>query len=128
MKVKLIIGDDSGDGHGHNRTLYYNINKSLEEIDLAYKQSCKLVGFDLDDCCSNYLENKISSVRLSKLYELGITYLKDVDNTYCFSWDEFTDLIFDFIKISLPDLEYEECDEDLPHLLNRDFGYGLFRD
>ena len=43
-KVKLVIGDWSGDGHGQSEEFVFETNKTVEEIGQAYKDSCKLTG------------------------------------------------------------------------------------
>ena len=44
MKVKLTLGDYHADSHGRDVELFFEVNKSLEEIIQAYKDSCFYVG------------------------------------------------------------------------------------
>jgi len=53
MRVKLSIGDWSQDGHNQYEEFVYESNKSVEEIQEAYKASCALTGLQF-----NYIQDK----------------------------------------------------------------------
>jgi len=153
MKVKLTIGDWSGDGHSVSEILVYESNKSVEEIRQAYKNSCKLTGLSFNhnedytglnlgygtdrQIATEYEDSNLSelAVNIFEKYKIKsyIPFQEEPDaNT-------FTNLLIDFIKLSLPDLILEEASykkselKDIPAIngwwndsLNCQFGYGLF--
>ena len=153
-KVKLTIGDWSQDGHNEFEIFVYEVNKSVEEIRQAYKDSCKKTGVQFnhnvnytglversyEKICTEYEDDKIR--------EDAIEILKNFDfdlSKYCnedFGFDDveqFCELILNFIKLSLLDLTWEEAAFKKSELktiepingwwntsLNVQFGYGLF--
>lgn len=153
--VKLTIGDWSEDGHSQYDEFVYTSNKSLKEIQDAYKQSCKKTGvqfnhntnytglemdwqhpeYDDRHICTEYLSSTISKLAydiLSSFFEL------DKDFMECIDVEQFVVLITNFIKISLPDWEIKEAAfkkselRNVPAIngwwgdLNHGFGYGLY--
>lgn len=43
--MKLVLGDWSDDGNGKTEEFILEVNKTVAEIQEAYKQSCKLTGY-----------------------------------------------------------------------------------
>lgn len=153
MKLKITIGDWSEDGHGVYEQFVFESNKTVKEVQDAYKASCKLTGLQFNhndnytgivdnyrnyrndrQICTEYEDSEISEFALDILKEHGI--IIDDDNL---DEDSFLKLLIDFIKLSLPDLELEEASfkkselKDIPAVngwwnkeLNVQFGYGLY--
>lgn len=154
-RVKLSIGDWSEDGHNEYEQLVYNSNKSVTEIQQAYKDSCKLTGLQFNEntnftglkehgrgsyatkrhICCDYQEPNVSEFARKILEEHNINPKED----YSFDAEGFAELIIDFIKLSLPDLVLDEASYKKSELYNIDvingwwndnlnvgFGYGLF--
>lgn len=150
--VKLSIGDWSEDGHNQYEEFVYNSNKSVNEIRQAYKDSCKLTGLQFNHnenyssrtehseygskrhICTEYQDDEISEFAKGILEEHHI-----VVNSNSLDVDTFTNLLIEFIKLSLPDLILEEASFKRSELKNIDaingwwnkelnvqFGYGLF--
>lgn len=135
MKVKLTIGDWSKDGHNQSEMFYYESNKTVEEIQQAYKDSCKLTGlsfnhnedytelglkwghpeYDLRKICTEYGDASINKFSADILLKYGIDvkeYKDEEDNdedSYYVSLDKFPELVIAFIKLSLPDLVLTEA-------------------
>jgi len=142
MKVKLNLGDWSQDGHNLTKVVILEVNKTVKEIQDAYRKSCKDSGVELHELCSEYNDDVIDRETIEKLNNFGIDTLSWVHDSYEVDNDDdvyfnilgFRDLILDFIKVSLPDLTYEIVEDDIPNIngfwgdLNVSFGYGLFRD
>ena len=59
----LVLGDWSDDGHGKTEKICLEFNKTVEEIQQAYKDSCKLTGINFhsaDGLCVEYEDNSVS--------------------------------------------------------------------
>ena len=158
MKLRITIGDWSDDGHGVSEQFVYDSNKTVKEIQDAYKASCKLTGLQFNHnanytglkehdgygsfrhICTEYEECEISEEALEILTEHGIVinFLEKEDSLVLYE-DTFLQLLIDFIKLSLPDLELVEAAfkkselKNIPAVngwwnkdLNVQFGYGLY--
>lgn len=150
-KVKLVLGDWSGDGHSVSNTYIFNTNKSVEEIQQAYKDSCKLTGIQFNDCkdytrlglnwdhpelkwrriCVDYEESTLHHKTIEVLKGFGINI--EEHDTNCLHDSNFKRILIDFIRLSLPDLIIEEVEDGIPYIngfwndnLNVQFGYGLY--
>lgn len=155
-KVKITIGDWSEDGHNHYDEFVFETNKTVKEIQDAYKQSCKLTGL-IFDCNNNHTgieeldwqhpewnDRKVcveyENNHISKLAEKILTsYNVEVKKRY--NADDFINLMINFIKLSLPDLQIEETTfkkselDKIPAIngwwnkdCNESWGYGVYRD
>ena len=54
-KVKITVGDWSEDGHNQSEEFVFETNKTVKEIQNAYKQSCKKLGL-IFDCNENHTD------------------------------------------------------------------------
>jgi len=152
-KMSLVLGDWSGDGHGKTSKVLVATNKTVQEIQDAYKASCKLTGVEFNHN-EDYTERKRNYVERRKFqisvdYESGIKITSEVnkalakhgmkipkyilDEDFNDSEQEFTKLWFDFVKLSLPDLKYKIIEDNIPCInghydinLNVQFGYGIY--
>jgi len=152
-KMYLVIGDWSGDGHGKFEKVLVEVNKNVEKVQNAYKESCKLTGISFNEN-EDYTENGRNWKSASRFHvaveyetpELSPDVLDVLEKFNCPSniiknYNEeachktFIDLWFWFVSLSLPDLEYKEIEniDKIPCIngywnknLNVDFGYGLY--
>jgi len=156
-KMKLILGDWSGAGLGKTEAEIYEVNYPVEAVQQAYKDSCKLTGvqFNVNEdytglakergweenqkyqIAAHYGDYKISEEAYTLLKEAGMdldksTIYEDDDDESVWI-DDFSGLWWDFIKLSLPDLVYEEIKDDTPVIngywnknLNVGFAYGMY--
>lgn len=156
-KFKLAIGDWSGDGHGKSETYVISANRSVYDIRKAYKKSCELTGIQFNEnrdytklnlkwdhpeygdrrIATGHQDTHISKLAHMILAKYGV-HLPECDNDeelIIENTDEFVKILFEFIQICLPELEYEIVEDDLQFLnsysdnedeLNVQFGYGLF--
>lgn len=153
-KMKLVLGDWSDDGHGKYKEHIFEVNHTVEEVQQAYKDSCKLVGVQFShnedytegqlgnkfrgpyQICTEYEDSSVKIEAYERLIASGIP--KDLfdevesDDKEVYL-DCFEDLWWEFVKLSLPDLVYKEIKNDIPPIngwwnknLNVQFGYGLF--
>lgn len=150
-KFRLPIGDWSKDGHCHNIDLIFESNYTVEEMQKAYKASCKLSGLQFNHnedytglkktdswgdksytdrlICVDYEQNELSEFAIETLRSFGLVAEERYDDP-----KPFADLILRFISLSMPkDFKYQEVSEKkLPALngwwndkLNVQFGYGI---
>ncbi len=138
-KIKLVIGDWSKDGHNQSEDVIINCNKSIEELQEAYKKSCllakiqftnneNLTGLELDrqelrkhQILVAYQSWNISEFQKEKLLKAGIK--KDL---LCIEEpNNLVSLILEFIKLSLVDLDWKHTTSSIP-VWNTGMGYGLF--
>jgi len=152
-KMYLVLGDWDGDGHGKTEKVLVTTNKTVKEIQDAYKASCKLTGVEFNHN-EDYTERKRGWEERRKFqigvdYESGIQITTEVkkalanhgmkipkyilDEDFNDSEQEFTKLWFDFVKLSLPDLKYKIIEDNTPCInghyninLNVQFGYGIY--
>jgi len=152
-KMYFVLGDWSDDGHGKTEKFLINSNKSVEEIQNAYKDSCKLTGISFnggDDYTESgrnyksagrfqiavdYEESKLSEDVLDVLEKFKCP--KEIIEYYNEEAEEYNyiKLWFWFVSLSLPGLGYETIQDinDTPYIngywnknLNTTFGYGLY--
>lgn len=140
-KLRMEIGDPSKDGHNQSETIYFNSNKSTQELKDAYKKSCELTGlvftentpiivdgFKLDWQHPEYTDRKlfveyeqyeVSELAKSILESYGIEVFDEYDS------DCVIGLFHNFLRLSLPDFEVEFV-KDETELLDLTIGYGFF--
>lgn len=149
-KMNLVLGDWSDDGHGKTTNVTVEVNKTVVEVQEAYKASCKLTGISFNHnvdytekkrdwkeakkymVCTKYEENTLTNEvkEVLKRFNCPEDIIENFDEE-CF--ENFVKLWFWFVKLSLPDLVYTEIKNDIPTIngywnenLNVAFGYGLF--
>lgn len=140
-KMYLVLGDWSSDGHGKSEKVLVESNKTVKEIQDAYKASCRLTGvsFNDDDDDDDFTGLKRDWKEKDK-YHIAVDYEQgwevsdeakqalraagyDVDKHFSFGMDEDDDQIEDndiiflhrwteFVKLSLPDLIINKIPED----------------
>jgi len=150
-KMYLVIGDWSDDGHGKYEKVLVEVNKSVEEVQNAYKASCKLTGISFNGN-EDYTEQGRDWEEAGK-YQIAVDYEEskltketeeilikhncpaDILDTYKEEQyvDTFVALWFWFVGLSLQELEYKVSKDDIPNIngywnknLNAGFGYGLY--
>jgi len=117
MKTYLVVGDWPHDGHGVTEKVLIETNKTIQEVQNAYKASCKLTKISFTGIKRSRKENNKYSIYTNyednKLTEEVKTILLafNCPQVYIDACDEdkykaFIDLWFWFVKLSLPDLEY----------------------
>lgn len=145
-KLRMEIGDPSKDGHNQSETIYFNSNKSSQELKEAYNKSCLLTGLvwtsnknpivdgvelkwsrhcrhsDYNDrqLFVEYEQYEISDLAKSILESHGIHVEENNYDSDC-----VIDLFHNFLRLSLPDFEVEFV-KDETELVDITIGYGLF--
>lgn len=148
----LVLGDWSSDGHGKSDKVLVLSNKTVKQIQNAYKASCKLTGVSFNH--NEDFTGQKRDYREAKKYQIATEYeqgfkvsdeakqaLKDagydIDKHFAFGMDEDDDQVEDndviflhiwteFVKLSLPDLIINKVpeDEDIP-VINGYWDKGL---
>lgn len=142
MKSSLVIGDWSKDGHNQSEFVYFEHNKTEEEIKNAYLKACKKIGVQLHDhkknsILSDYEESSISKEIYDKLVNSGVNMeaieLDDpCEDEYAFNSDSVALLFLEMVKVTLPDFEYKITEQEKPingfwsDGFNHSIGYGVF--
>jgi hypothetical protein len=141
-KFKIEIGDPSKDGHNQSEDRIINSNKKITEVRKAYDKSCEITGLVFTSnkdiivnneklgwqhpehsdrsICTDYESYDTSELAQTILKECGIEN-PNIDGDV----DSLVDIFLEFIKLSLPDLEYNIVQDNIPSL-GLTIGYGLF--
>jgi hypothetical protein len=150
-KMRLVVGDWSDDGHGKSYEKVYDVNKTVLEIQEAYKASCKLTGISFNhredftgverwwrEEREYMVATEYGSPFLSETVIEALSVYEGFDkHTSPYKADteikDFSKLWWWFVNLSIEDLEYKEVVNDIPVIngywnknLNVQFGYGLF--
>lgn len=138
--ICFTLGDYSNDGHGHSENFHMIANYSLNEINIAYKNSSDILGFDFcQECCAEYEQYYIKPEYTKILVDKGIieeTYVnKDCEyypiGAYSLAescaTEEFIEIFIKIIQLTLPNFKMKERElkEDCLSILEG-AGYGLF--
>lgn len=133
MLYEIIVGDWSGDGHSQSERIIFEVSHSKEEIEKAYKNTCKKAKWQLhtytNGLLKNYEESSISCDILEELKSVGIAipssveYDEEEDDAPYFSPESCACLYLEFAKASLPELEYKQIKFET---LVKGIGYGCF--
>lgn len=144
-KLTFTLGDPSRDGHGITSKYHIICNYSSEEIESAYREMCKELGFDFLELFSKYRSDMIISKEHTKaLVENGIIdsnrviteeiisecpfYDEECLNTMEMDGEyEYLEIFFNIIRKKLPDFRWEPATLDFETLWTlHGAGYGLF--
>lgn len=144
-RLTFTLGDPSGDGHGFYTKYYLVCNYSAKEIESAYKEMCKELGFNFLELFSTYKCSKTIEKRYTKiLLNAGcidptrvITnetilespyYTKEDLGTYKLRGErEYLEIFFSIVHKKLQDLVWTLVKNDFETLSVLDgTGYGLF--
>ena len=129
-KMYLVLGDWSDDGHGKHDKVLLQSNISVNEIQNAYKASCKLTGVSFNDnddytesnrswedrgeyqVCVEYENNTLSDTVFKVLTKFGLTKkllnsfgtedMMGEDDEICLYEESYVNLWIWFVKLSLP--------------------------
>lgn len=154
-RMYLVLGDWSDDGHGKTDKKLFYTNKTVAEIQYAYKASCATTGISFNHnedftgvtrdfrekgkhrVVTEYEQTILSEEILKVLFERECPHLGSIleaeDNSI--DLDVFIKLWWWFTGLSLPGLKYEsqEVVDPIPVIngywdsnLNVQFGYGLY--
>ena len=139
-QFKIYVGDPSGDGHKQYETIIFNVNKTQEEINAAYKKLCKDTKLSLTQIgkCKVLLEefedNEITADDMATLKGAGVNFdqcdmdLEDNGSVRFWGGDSVFHLLMAMCKVNLPDLEYEIVNPDELYLEGSggSIGYGVY--
>lgn len=128
-RIKMIVGDWSGDGHEKTEICYISSKYTADEISDSYKSILKEKKIPYP--CKDYEENTISEEIVQLLKENNIQYddiLERSNTKYYLAGEEgikdFCELYLRIASIRLPHLTWK-YEQDAPGVI-RAGGYGLF--
>jgi hypothetical protein len=134
-KLKLRIGDYSGDGHEKSETFYFLSNRTSSEIKEIIEKSNQLTGIDFEHLFSDYEQYNLTEEEISTLEEKGIDFSKVIKyfydsftkerDEYGFSTDDAVNLFMEYLKLSDSELIINLTNDDYQEI-DISFGYGLF--
>lgn len=140
---KFIIetGDPSGDGHSQGDRVLVKSNKTMSSVMSAYKESAEMTGLVFQEnetvsiggkkldwkhpeykqrrVCVDYQDSSPSELAYKILIEHGIEEFE------VYGSESLVSLFMEFVKLSLPDLEYEII-QDKSDVLPISIGYGIY--
>lgn len=149
---KVPVGDWSKDGHNEYKNYYVTCNYAVEDMQQAYKDTCKKIGLQLNhnedytgigEILSYGSEDKwrlmLTEYEESTIDDRAVTILKEhgfeseqMDEGY-FDEEAVFNLFMWFISYSLPEnFEWEEVVPEATPLvgwwgnLNHQIGYGVY--
>lgn len=136
-KFKMYIGDWSNDGHGNFSTYVIASNKPVEDVREAHYKIRTTTGIDVEDICSDYLDDEIDDVTVEHLENLGFTFANKTTFGNALMTDkEMAKLWLFLLRKTDPELDLKVIDDDIPtlHFIGFDeqgrhvgqVGYGLF--
>lgn len=151
MKINIVLGDWSDDGHGKTDKVLLEVNKTKVEMQNAYKNSCKTLGVSFnhnDDFTGiepqnpnrliavEYDDSRIPLEAFNILKENGfdLDFINYSDKDFIYIGErEFVELLMRFIRFSLPGFEWEYVKDETEYFngywdsnLNIQLGYGLY--
>nr|DAW84435.1 MAG TPA: hypothetical protein [Caudoviricetes sp.] len=131
-QFNIVLGDWGDDGHGKTETFCIECNYPKQKVEEAYHSAVAKTDFNFaESICSKYDDSQVSKEQLSILKEIGVDsfitddVIEDSDGIYCYC-DDYIELLFGFIKIVLPDLDYAIIPQNIFRPNCDYFGYGLF--
>lgn len=135
-KFRMSIGDWSDNGHGKHKDFIVESNEPVEVVRKAHFAMKDVLGFSIEDICSEYEDSVIDSETTKVIMELGYEF-EDIDNgeagmypkemaeLWIFLLKKVDDnLELKIIEDEIPNFHFYGFDEKKRHI---DFvGYGLF--
>lgn len=146
MKIKIPVGDWSGDGHGRSKDIIIGSNTPVEVLQQGYKDSCKLTGLQFNEnedytglglkwdhpefgdrrIAVEYQSSTVSKLAEKVLLEHGIDVWEGFDMNeftpddmvYIDGPTHFVQILLRFIKLSVPEFEYTIMEKDTIPTLN----------
>lgn len=141
-KIKIEIGDWSGDGHGISEIVEITANRTIDDLKQLYKKSCELTGLQFttngDESGRNrnweemskwkvlqeYQEDKITEFQKNEFAKYGIE-INDLDFSY--KTEKFTKLFLNFLSLSDEEFRWVLTPEKQQEkTLQLFIGYGIY--
>lgn len=144
-KVKIEIGDYSGDGHSISEVVDLLCNRTIKDLESLYKKSCEKTGLQFTTngdesgkerdwqemskwkVLQEWQESELSEFQVEEFEKHGITI--DEDRDFSFQTNRFTNLFLRFLRLSDEDLKWEFLEEkEEEEILQLYIGYGIYDD
>jgi hypothetical protein len=129
VKIKIVAGDWSDDGHGKTESVNIETDSSADEVEIAYKKGVKKTKFDIRKFCDSFDDNIVPSKKVKSLFEHGFTeeglYLDPLDpseDSYCVGADSYIAIYLALCKIGGLDFTVDETKTNEVRI----GGYGCF--
>jgi len=144
-KIKIEIGDYSGDGHNISEVVELLCNRTIQELEVLYKKSCELTGLQFtsngDESGRNrdwqemgkwkvlqeYQEHELTNFQIEEFEKHGIVV---DDSNFKWQTNRFANLFLRFLRLSDKELEWKflEEKEEKEEILQLFIGYGIYDD
>lgn len=144
MRIRLVAGDWSKDGHNQSDTYMYEVNLSSEELSEAFKLGAARLGQKFNDgnyrgdpafnFCENYRDSKIPPQVVAAMRREGLdpddffqrwTDKTDGDADYVAEIDLWPEFWLAVAKLGNPSLTYKKTSDEGWIAIG---GYGLYND
>lgn len=134
--INIVVGDWSRDGHGHTETMSIKSNFTNIQIEKAFKEGCKIIGFDFgSNVAAEYQSSELDLEESHKIFnQINMQEAQEIADKFetntTFSSSEvvnldvgsYTALWLMFVKLSSPEFEFEIVEQQKLYI----DGYGLF--
>ncbi len=119
--IKVVVGDWGGDGHAKTEDFYICSNLPKNEINQAYQEGVKIIGFDLtEDVAVDYDDYQISREYIEMIEKSGF---ESIDDDFI-ETDFYTKMWLHFVKVGNPDFNFNMINGQTIDI----GGYGLLTD
>lgn len=133
-RMKIVIGDWSGDGHMRTAEFTLESSMSVEDTQAAYKAAKEIVPSHLhpSNICSEYGQYSVDSKFFNEIVEY---YFKDNEDWNLVEEDDdevwmdtgwLAEITVAFVRKGNPEIKVELVDDYLTLLTLDQIGYGLF--
>ena len=131
-QISIVVGDSSGDGHDKTETTIIECVLDIDELKDAFKKGTELIGFDLENCCTDYEDNDITeyiaeikslfnqSEKPMDYYGIEKSY-KDSSKFIIYSGG-FIEVWLRIVRLAIPEFTWEVVSPKQIEI----GGYGLF--
>lgn len=122
--ITLTVGDWSDDGHGKTDTFLIKTKHNTKELNDAFKEGTRKIGFDLLKECDEYEKNELSEKAESCLKKAGY-YGNNAPEEGGAYPEEYIEIYLFICKLGDPDFKYKLIKPEEGNYVNIG-GYGLY--
>lgn len=131
-KIRIVMGDPSGDGHGRSSEKICASNLSGAEMNAAYKVGTNILGFDYcGTVCDEYEDCTVPLDVADKLIKHGCRafdklskYDLDPEKGYSIWYDDHLAIYLFICKLGNPEFQYELISNQMEQINIGGYGFG----
>ena len=117
--IKLVVGDNSGDGHMHKDTIIVISTHPRDQVEKAHKKACDELGIDWYLICLEYEDNNIDGEYLKILQKV---IPNEVGDGYYIYTEQFVSIYIALVRLGDPSIEIKIATYEHIYI----GGYGLY--